>query len=65
MSWTSRLFVIGVALLVVGGTLLVLSGVFSSGAADPSSTNAHFLERVAAGLAFMLAYLCYFFSRKQ
>ena len=64
---SNRLAATMALLVVVGITLLVISGLFSQGGAGaPShSTNAQFLERTAAGLAFLLAYLCWFFTRKQ
>jgi hypothetical protein len=55
-----------VLLIALGLALLASSGLFTPspvGAKLPM-TNAHFLERTGAGLAFLLAYLCYFFSRK-
>ena len=57
----------GVLLVVAGVALLAVSGLFSPAAAGAkiSLTDAQFLERTGAALAFLLAYLCYFFSRKS
>ena len=67
MSMQRTLIVAAYALAAVGLALLAVSGLFSpalEGVKRPV-TDAQFLERTAAGLAFMLAYLCWFFTRKS
>lgn len=51
-------------LVLLGVTLLVMSGLFSTAGTKISLTNVQFLERTGAALVFLFAYLCYFFSRK-